>query len=84
MPLVIGVTKEFAPGERRVALVPDVAKKYQGLGAALLLQAGAGESAYFRDEDFGVAELDADAKAVLRKGTSFYRFSRWASTIWPN
>jgi len=67
MPLVIGVTKEFAPGERRVALVPDVAKKYQGLGAALLLQAGAGESAYFRDEDFGVAELDADAKAVLRK-----------------
>ena len=67
MPLVIGVTKEFTPGERRVALVPDVAKKYQGLGAALLLQAGAGASAYYRDEDFGAAELLADAGAVLAK-----------------
>ena len=46
MPLVIGVTKELTPGERRVALVPDVAKKYQGLGAVLQLQVGAGETAY--------------------------------------
>ena len=67
MPLVIGVTKEFTPGERRVALVPDVAKKYQGLGAALLLQAGAGASAYYRDEDYGAAELVADASSVLKK-----------------
>ncbi len=67
MPLVIGVTKEFTPGERRVALVPDVAKKYQGLGAALLLQAGAGASAYYRDEDYGAAELVADAPSVLKK-----------------
>lgn len=67
MPLVIGVTKEFAAGERRVALVPDVAKKYQGLGASLMLQVGAGSAAYFRDEDYGAAELDADARSVLRK-----------------
>ena len=67
MPLVIGVTKEFAVGERRVALVPDVAKKYQGLGASLMLQVGAGSAAYFRDEDYGAAELDADARGVLRK-----------------
>ncbi len=67
MPLVIGVTKEFTPGERRVALVPDVAKKYQGLGAALLLQAGAGASAYFRDEDYGASEQAADASTVLQK-----------------
>ena len=65
MPLVIGVTKELVPGERRVALVPDIAKKYQGLGAALQLQAGVGESAYYRDEDFGVAALPADAARVL-------------------
>lgn len=67
MPLVIGVTKEFMPGERRVALVPDVAKKFQGLGAALLLQTGAGASAYFRDEDYGAAELAADANVVLTR-----------------
>ncbi|WP_347248135.1 NAD(P) transhydrogenase subunit alpha [Zoogloea sp.] len=67
MPLVIGVTKELAPGERRVALVPDVAKKYQGLGAVLQLQVGAGETAYYRDEDFGVAELSAEPLSVLQK-----------------
>ena len=71
MPLVIGVTKEFTPGERRVALVPDVAKKYQGLGAALLLQAGAGESAYYRDADYGVSELATDRAAVLQKADLF-------------
>ncbi|MBL8451465.1 MAG: NAD(P) transhydrogenase subunit alpha [Zoogloea sp.] len=67
MPLVIGVTKELTPGERRVALVPDVAKKYQGLGAALQLQSGAGETAYYRDEDFGVAEFSSEPLAVLQK-----------------
>ncbi len=71
MPLVIGVTKELTPGERRVALVPDVAKKYQGLGAAMLLQAGAGESAYYRDADYGVSELAADRAAVLQKADLF-------------
>ncbi|MDD3354670.1 NAD(P) transhydrogenase subunit alpha [Zoogloea sp.] len=65
MPLVIGVTKESLPGERRVALVPDVARKYQGLGAALLLQAGAGESAYYRDGDYGAEQLVADPDTVL-------------------
>lgn len=67
MPLVIGVTKELTPGERRVALVPDVAKKYQGLGAALLLQADAGASAYYRDADYGEAELASDQLSVLKK-----------------
>jgi NAD(P) transhydrogenase subunit alpha len=67
MPLVIGVTKELTPGERRVALVPDVAKKYQGLGAALLLQVGAGASAYYRDEDYGAGESAADPLSVLKK-----------------
>ena len=67
MPLVIGVTKELTPGERRVALVPDVAKKYQGLGAALLLESGAGSSAYYQDEDYAPAELAGDGLSVLQK-----------------
>lgn len=66
MPLVIGVTKELTPGERRVALVPDVAKKYQGLGAALLLESGAGSSAYYRDEDYAPADLASDGVSVLQ------------------
>jgi NAD(P) transhydrogenase subunit alpha len=52
MPLIIGVLAETAPGERRLSVVPDVVKRYQGLGAQLVLQKGAGVPAHFRDADF--------------------------------
>lgn len=42
MPLIIGVLAETAEGERRFSVVPDVVKKYQGLGATVVLQKGAG------------------------------------------
>ena len=52
MPLVIGIPAETASGERRVGLVPEVAKKWKALGADVCLQTGAGVAGYFRDEDF--------------------------------
>ena len=52
MPLVIGVPAEVVAGERRVGLVPDVAKKWRALGADICFQSGAGVPGYFRDEDF--------------------------------
>src|ERR671929_127511 len=36
----IGVPKETAPGERRVALVPEVVKKLTGQGHTVVVQAG--------------------------------------------
>ncbi|MBL8445850.1 MAG: NAD(P)(+) transhydrogenase (Re/Si-specific) subunit alpha, partial [Zoogloeaceae bacterium] len=42
MSLLIGVPAETLAGERRIPLVPDVAKKYLGLGASVLMQKGAG------------------------------------------
>ncbi len=39
----IGVTKETAPGERRVALVPDVVTRLTGSGFEILVEKGAGE-----------------------------------------
>ena len=35
MPLTIAVTRERTPGEHRVALVPETAKKFAALGAQL-------------------------------------------------
>jgi len=57
MPITIGVPKETTPGERRVALVPDVAKKLIALGAALCIERGAGAAASFRDEDYAGAAI---------------------------
>jgi hypothetical protein len=43
-PVRIGVPKETASGERRVALVPEVVRKPSGGGHAVVVQAGAGEA----------------------------------------
>ncbi len=63
MPLTIGFAAETLPGERRLPVVPDVAKKYQGLGARLLMQKGAGRLAHYRDDSFtDVAFADSAAE----------------------
>jgi NAD/NADP transhydrogenase alpha subunit len=41
----IGVPKEAASGERRVALVPKVVRKLSGGGHAVVVEVGAGEAA---------------------------------------
>ena len=48
MPLVIGVLKDIHPGERRLSVVPDVVKKYQGLGASVVMQKDAAKGAHLR------------------------------------
>lgn len=45
----VGVPKETAAGERRVALVPDVAGRLVKAGHAVIVEAGAGASAGFPD-----------------------------------
>ena len=72
MPLVIGVTAETVVGERRLSVVPDVVKKYQGLGAEVLMQAGAGRPAHFRDEDFAGASQLATADEVIARADMLF------------
>jgi H+-translocating NAD(P) transhydrogenase subunit alpha len=55
----IGVPKETVEGERRVALVPEVARKLTSAGHAVLVQAGAGAEAMIPDGHF------ADAGATV-------------------
>ena len=65
MAVTLGVVTETAPGECRVALVPEVAGKFVAAGAGILMQRGAGEQARFPDELYqGVDFLD-DADAVI-------------------
>jgi NAD(P) transhydrogenase subunit alpha len=45
----VAVPKEIAPGERRVALVPEIVKKLADAGFELAVEAGAGAEASFSD-----------------------------------
>jgi len=67
MALSIGVPKESAPGETRVALVPAVAEKYAALGAEVLLESRAGQLSHIPDADYQavtVVETAAEAFAA--------------------
>jgi H+-translocating NAD(P) transhydrogenase subunit alpha len=48
----VGIPRETAAGERRVALVPDVVAKLSETGFELVVEAGAGEAAAFTDDGF--------------------------------
>src|SRR5438105_2324206 len=63
----IAVPKETAPGERRVALVPESCKKLIQAGYELAIESGAGERAAFPDgayRDVGVS-IETDPAALL-------------------
>ena len=51
-PIQVGVVKETAPGERRVALTPDSVARLLGAGVEVLVESGAGDSAWYSDEDY--------------------------------
>ena len=65
MPTTIGVVREAAPGETRVALVPEIASKFKAAGARVLIERGAGVSAQFPDAMYKDTEFADSAAAVL-------------------
>jgi NAD(P) transhydrogenase subunit alpha len=65
MAVSIGVPKETAAGETRVALVPAVAEKYRALGAEVLIERRAGQLSHLRDEEFTAATVVATAAEVF-------------------
>jgi len=63
----IGVPKETAPGERRVALVPESCKKLKSAGYEVTLESGAGADSGYPDgayREVGVA-LESDPATIL-------------------
>ena len=66
MPITLGVPRETQPGERRVALVPELAAKFAALGATILVERGAGAAAQFPDDLYKNVEF-ADAAQVYAR-----------------
>ncbi|MEM1142495.1 MAG: Re/Si-specific NAD(P)(+) transhydrogenase subunit alpha [Pseudomonadota bacterium] len=65
--MLLAVPKEQYPGENRVALTPDTAKKLVRLGATLHIESGMGSGSGYTDEDYtGVgAEVATDRSSML-------------------
>jgi H+-translocating NAD(P) transhydrogenase subunit alpha len=72
----VAVIKEAAPGERRVALVPEAVVKLRAAGIEVLVESGAGDGAWFADGAYAEAgasivsgaEAAAEADAMLMVG----------------
>jgi NAD(P) transhydrogenase subunit alpha len=64
----VAVPKETGAGERRVALVPDSARRLVAAGFALALERGAGDAAGFSDAEYEAAGAEVLARAELLAG----------------
>jgi NAD(P) transhydrogenase subunit alpha len=72
--LKVGIPKEIAPNEKRVAATPESVKKLEKLGLEVLVEAGAGEGAHFQDGAYAetgarvvpAEELWAESDIVLK------------------
>ncbi len=67
--LTIVVPREIMPGERRVAAIPQTVEQYVQAGAIVLVEAGAGEKAYFLDRDYvqAGAEIVKDPELLFAR-----------------
>ena len=76
--MLIGVPTETAPGERRVALVPETIGRLAKSGNTVLVQRGAGIAASFTDEAYEAAgaTLAADAAEVFAKAEFVAKVAR--------
>jgi NAD(P) transhydrogenase subunit alpha len=70
MPLTIGIPREIAAGEKRVATVPEVVEKLIKLGFAVLVESGAGDAANISDDAYQAA-----GAAIAEGATSLWSSS---------
>ena len=63
MPLTIGVPKETADGETRVALVPDVVRRLTGADLNVVVEESAGAKAHHPDDDYADAGAEVAGRA---------------------
>ncbi len=67
MSVVIAVPKERTPGERRIAIVPEVAQKWVAAGHEVRIEASAGTESFYPDDAFARAgaKLLPDRRTLL-------------------
>ena len=63
--MLIAVPKEIKPGEKRVALVPDIISKLTKAGLSVVIESNAGLASEYADEQFKAAGAQIKAGDVL-------------------
>ena len=64
----IGILKELAPGENRVATTPSAVARFAKLGVAILVEAGAGATAGFSDDAYVAQGASIASRADILSG----------------
>jgi NAD(P) transhydrogenase subunit alpha len=64
----VAVVKETAPGERRVALVPEMVARLRDAGLDVLIESGAGDGAWFADASYAQAGATITSRDELVSG----------------
>ncbi len=74
----LGVPKELHPGENRVPMTPDTAKKLVRLGATVHIEAGMGAGSGYADSDYTDvgAEIVSDRAALLSSSDMLLRLRK--------
>ena len=73
MSITIGVGRESEPGEQRVALVPETCKKFQALGAKVVLENKVGLNSHFMDSAYEEAGFGAQLAGVYEQSQLILR-----------
>ena len=76
--MLLVVPKELYPGENRVAMTPDTAKKLVRLGATIHIESGMGEGSGFADDAYTEvgAEIATDRSSMLAAGDMILRLRK--------
>ena len=78
--MLIGIPRETAAGEKRVATVPEVVEKLAKLGFRIAVEAGAGDAANFPDETYRAAGAEIVDAARIWAGADILFKVRAPST----
>lgn len=76
--MLLAVPKELYPGENRVSMTPDTAKKLVRMGATVQVEAGIGLGSKFTDADYteAGAEVVSDRAALLGSADMLLRLRK--------
>jgi NAD(P) transhydrogenase subunit alpha len=76
--MLLAVPKELYPGENRVAMTPETAKKLVRLGATIHIETGMGLGSGFKDDEYveAGAEIVSDRDALLASGDMILRLRK--------
>ncbi|MBW7902571.1 MAG: Re/Si-specific NAD(P)(+) transhydrogenase subunit alpha [Rhodocyclaceae bacterium] len=72
MTVIIGIPRETAAGETRIAVVPEVVKRFRALGAEFLMERGAGELSAYPDADFADARWTGDPTEIWTQADAVF------------